>query len=177
MGHFSLSETEREGLRALVGRTTDVTVLRRAQALLSLDAGDAPSEVAARWGTVRSTMYDWRRRFRAREGEALEDRLRDRPRSGRPPACQEAVKAALSSLMETDPRGHGYRYPTWTVPLLRHHLQEVCGIDASETTIRRALHGLGYRWKRPRFVLSRRSPTWRQAKGGSNAACEAGSGR
>jgi hypothetical protein len=30
--------------------------------------------------------------------------------------------------------------------------------------VRRALHKAGYRWKRPRFVMSRPSPTWRHAK-------------
>jgi hypothetical protein len=54
------------------------------------------------------------------------------------------------------------------VPLLRHHLRRQ-GAEASATTIRRALRRLGYRWKRPRFVLSRRDPHWRQAKGGSSA--------
>jgi len=37
-------------------------------------------------------------------------------------------------------------------------------------TIRRALRSLHQRYKRPRLVLARRSPTWRQAKGGLNAA-------
>jgi hypothetical protein len=46
------------------------------------------------------------------------------------------------------------------VPLL------VAGRHDSGTTMRRALCGLGYRWKWPRFVLSRRSPTWLQEKGG-----------
>ena len=41
------------------------------------------------------------------------------------------------------------------------------GLSAPHTTVRRALHALGYRWKRPRFVLSRRAEHWRQAKVGS----------
>ena len=73
-----------------------------------------------------------------------------------------------AARLGADPRRYGYRHPAWTMPLLQHHLRRQ-GVEASITTIRRALRRLGYRWKRPRFVLSRRDPHWRQAKGGSSA--------
>jgi transposase len=92
--------------------------------------------------------------------------LRDRPRAGRPPATRRAAEELAEAALKTDPRAAGYRHTNWTVPLLLAHLKRAAGREASGTTMRRALHGLGYRWKRPRFVLSRRSPTWRQAKGG-----------
>jgi hypothetical protein len=43
------------------------------------------------------------------------------------------------------------------------------GEPVSDDTMRRALSLLRYQYKPPRYVLARRSPTWRQAKGGSNA--------
>ena len=67
--------------------------------------------------------------------------------------------------MPTAPTDHGYRHPAWTTPLLLAHLTRA-GVEASDVTVRRALHRLGYRWKRPRFVLARRAEHWRQAKGG-----------
>jgi transposase len=72
----------------------------------------------------------------------------------------------LAELMPSAPAAHGYRHPAWTTPLLLAHLRRE-GVEASDTTVRRALHRLGYRWKRPRFVLSRRAAHWRRAKGGS----------
>lgn len=55
-------------------------------------------------------------------------------------------------------------------PVLMAHLTREHQIEASEATVRRARYDLGYRWKRPRFVLSRCDPSWRQAKGGSSGA-------
>jgi hypothetical protein len=40
------------------------------------------------------------------------------------------------------------------------------GLVVHERTIRRTLRALDYRYKRPRYVLARTSPTWRQQKGG-----------
>jgi transposase len=54
--------------------------------------------------------------------------------------------------------------------LLRRYLWEAHGLETSPRSIGRALARLGLRWKRPRHELANRSPTWRQAKGGSNAA-------
>ncbi len=53
-----------------------------------------------------------------------------------------------------------------TVPMLKAQIDKTTKMDASPDLIRRALKRLRWRYKRPRFVLSRRSPTWRQAKGG-----------
>src|SRR5208337_1209232 len=43
--------------------------------------------------------------------------------------------------------------PEWTVPLLQQHLTRWNGRSWSETTLCRQLSGLGYVWKRPRYVL------------------------
>ncbi len=110
-------------------------------------------------------MYEWAARWQDADRPRGE-RLRDADRSGRPPDTRGAVGEALAKLMPTAPTDHGYRHPAWTTPLLLAHLRRQ-GVEASDATVRRALHGLGYRWKRPRFVLSRRHPNWRQAKGGS----------
>jgi transposase len=110
-------------------------------------------------------VYEWAARWRDTDRPRA-DRLRDADRSGRPPVTRDAVEAALADLMATAPTDHGYRHPAWTTPPLLAHLERQ-GVEASDTTARRALHRLGYRWKRPRFVLSRRAEHWRQARGGS----------
>jgi hypothetical protein len=54
--------------------------------------------------------------------------------------------------------------------LLQRYLQQRCRLKVSRKTVSRALDRLGMRWKRPRHQLALRADTWRQSKGGSNAA-------
>ena len=73
-------------------------------------------------------------------------------------------------VIDTDPRALGYHQTVWTAPLLVHHLRDHHGVAVSGTTVRRAIARLRLCWKRPRHQLARRPDTWRQSKGGSNAA-------
>jgi transposase len=165
MAPLHLTARDRASLAQTARHSADAREARRALALLDLDAGEPAARVAGRYRVSRSTMYEWAARCadRARPRPA---RLRDARRSGRPPERRDAVAGALAEVLPTDPRGHGYRHPAWTTPLLLAHLRRR-GVEASEATVRRALHRLGDRWKPPRFVRSRRRPHWRQAKGGS----------
>jgi transposase len=79
---------------------------------------------------------------------------------------RQAVQELVQQVMDTQPSQYGYQAEGWTVPLLRYHLKATEGMEVSNATIRRCLKGMGYRWKRPRYVLARRDPFWRQAKGG-----------
>lgn len=166
MALVQLTARDRATLEQAARHSADARETRRALALLDLADGNKPGQVAARYRVSRSTVYEWVARWDDAE-RPKSDRLRDAGRSGRPPEQRDAVAEALAELMPTPPTDHGYRHPAWTVPLLIAHLAREHQLTASETTVRRALHGLGYRWKRPRFVLSRRDPNWRQAKGGS----------
>jgi transposase len=164
-----LTARDRELLSDKARSSPDARETRRALALLDLDAGEPPTRVAERYRVSRSTVYEWADRWRDTD-RPRGDRLRDADRSGRPPATRDAVEAALAALMPTAPTDHGYRHPAWTTPLLLAHLAREHGLEVSDATVRRALHRLRYRWKRPRFVLSRRAEHWRQAKGGSGGA-------
>jgi transposase len=162
-----LSARDRETLEQVARSNADARATRRALALLDMAGGQTPAQVAARYRVGRSTVYEWVARWSDAE-RPKPDRLRDADRSGRPPEQRDAVAEVLAELMPTAPTDHGYRHPAWTTPLLVAHLAREHRLGVSDTTVRRALHGLGYRWKRPRFVLSRRDPNWRQAKGGSS---------
>jgi transposase len=170
MAIIKLSLAARRSLEQIVCKTNNAKQLKRAQGLLALDDDEPVAKVGQRAGVSRQTVYDWVRRFQEREGEPIAQRLLDRPRSGRPPTKREAATALIQCVMGTDPRTYGYRALDWTIPLLQEQLRRETGLEVGEQTIGRCLHQLGYRWKRPRHVLSRRSPTWRQAKGGLNGA-------
>jgi len=139
---------------------------RRAQGLLWLAEGVTVMEVAQRLHVSRQTVYVWQERLGG-TGD-LAARLADRPRSGRPRTTGHAVDAVIAEVIGTDPRQHGYRLASWTTGLLRQQLRRCRELPVSERTIRRCLRRLGYRYQRPRYVLARRAPHWRQAKGGSS---------
>ena len=159
-----LTARDRDTLAAIARSNADARETRRALALLDLDAGEPATRVARRYQVGRTTVYEWVARWQNADRPRSE-RLRDAARSGRPPTTRDATSDALAERLPTAPTDHGYRHPAWTTPLLLAHLTRR-GVAASDTTVRRALHRLGYRWKRPRFVLSRRAEHWRQAKGG-----------
>ena len=168
MSLIDLSAPERRQLRQIVKQVRDAKQVKRAQALLWLDQGESAIVIAQRHEVTRQTIYNWVHTFQARHHEPLSLRLQDRPRSGRPPTKRQVVQTVVQEVLAEDPRQLGYRSPGWTTPLLRQHLKTEHGLEVSGRTIRRTLRQLGYRYKRPRYSLARRAPTWRQAKGGSS---------
>jgi transposase len=166
MAAVKLTARDRETLEQAARHSTDARETRRALALLDLADGQKPDQVAARFRVSRSTVYAWVARWSS-AARPKDQRLRDADRCGRPKDQRDRVSQKLAALMSTAPTAHGYRHPSWTTAVLVAHLAGEHQLEVSARTVRRALHELGYRWKRPRFVLSRRDPNWRQAKGGS----------
>jgi transposase len=165
MGPFDLTPTEQALVQRLAASTDQARLLRRAQALSWLARGDAPCDVADRLGVSRQTLYNWAARFRHRRGLDPEARLGDGPRRGRPPTARGVIDPLLLAVIDGDPRAWGYHATAWTAPLLRLYLHGRHGLRVSPDSVRDALDRLGFRWKRPRHALARRSATWRQAKG------------
>lgn len=176
MPTLTLPPRERAELERLARHTDDADQLRRVNALLALADGMGASAVARTQRVGRSTLYEWLARFEGHRRKDLHAATTTRTAPGRGRDLRDRVVARVGELMGKAPRDFGYRHTNWTTELLLDRLGKE-EIQASDSTVRRALHEAGYRWKRPRFVLSRRSPTWRQAKGGSGRASRAGSGR
>lgn len=167
---ITLSDKEYQRLLEMAHTAHDPKVLQRAQALLWLSAGEDATEVAQRlFGTPR-TGYRWLNRLQQQPHLARSARLGDSPRSGRPRLGGGVIDTRLAPRLEEDPRQRGYRSTGWTAALLRHALRDLHRLEVSQRSVSRTLARLGIVWKRPRDDLARRSATWRQAKGGSNAA-------
>jgi transposase len=171
MTPFRLSDQEREGLQALLGHGSLAKTYSRIQALLWLAAGEPVERIATLLGVGRRTVYHWAQRFQERRGLDLPARLADAPRSGRPRTASGVIDPLIAAVIDRDPRDLGYRSTGWTNALLRHHLEEVHQLAVSRQSIQLALARLDICWKRPRHQLALRPETWRQSKGGSNAAC------
>jgi transposase len=168
MARLSLTDSQRQELQQLARQGRDARMVRRAQGLLWLDQGEHPVAIAQRLGVTREAVYSWARRLHREGSRPVAQSLRDQPRSGRPRSQCQAMEDMVRQVMDTHPSRYGYQGEGWTAALLRYHLQATRGIAVGENTVRRCLKGMGYRWKRPRYVLARRDPFWRQAKGGSS---------
>jgi transposase len=163
---FELNLRERAALEALTLRTDNAKLLRRAQALLWLDDGEAAQEAAERLSVSRQSVYNWATRFQLRNGLDIARRVADGLRSGRPPTAYGIIDPLISEMIDLDPRELGYRSTVWTAPLLAQYLLKEHSIKVCSDSVSLALRRLRIRWKRPRHHLALRPSTWRQAKGG-----------
>jgi len=174
---FAPSAKECALLEELSTTADDAKMLRRAQALLWLAEGESVEEVAERLRVSRQSIYNWAARFQALAPLALRRRLADGVRSGRPRTVHGIIDPLIAVVIEEDPREWGYQATVWTAGLLQHYLQAEYQLTVGRRSVGAAIARLRLRWKRPRHHLARRSPTWRQAKGGSSMGCKNGAGQ
>ena len=168
MGKLSLNPSTRRQLEQIVARPDSARQLKRAQGLLWVAKGESVTSVTNRLGVKRQSFYNWRDNLKQRPGP-IRQRLEDAHKSGAPRTKSDLIDEVLPDLLETDPQEKGYRATGWTRRLLTDHFLREHHLEVSSFTLKKAIRRAGYRWKRPRYVLSRRSKHWRQAKGGSNA--------
>lgn len=166
MANVQLTAHARKALERVIETGLRGRDVRRAQALVWLSQDVPVSEVACRTRLTRQAVYALMQRYQERHDQPVAQRVEDAARSGRPATKMMRVLKVLEPLLATSPKDYGYRAACWTVPMLKAQIDKKAKMNASPDLIRRALKRLRYRYKRPRFVLARRSPTWRQAKGG-----------
>lgn len=145
-----LTESQRRALRHQIRRATDVRVYKRALALMELWHGRPVHAVAQMLQVHRSTVSNWRSRYLLKPKPQA---LWDRPGRGRRGVWTPALVALLQQSLPRRPLLLGYMATEWTAPLLLEHLERVAGVRISDDTLRRKLHQLGYRYKRPGYVL------------------------
>lgn len=129
----------------------DPRVRHRADALVLVADGLTLTAAAALVHTSDSRVRAWRDRFLA-EGR---DGLADRPRRGRPGKLDAAADQTLGDLLTRSPLDAGYPVTTWIVADLTDALARR-GWPVSTATVHRALHRLGYRYRRPKHDLTHR---------------------
>jgi transposase len=157
----TLSETQRRELEAAAAAEKGVRRWKRSRAVLLRGEGMTVAAVAAALRCSQASVYTWTAKWRT-AGTAG---LREGNHGGGRAKLGVGGEAALAALLEADPQARGHQATGWTVPLLRTELA-TAGYRVGARTIRRALHRLGYRWKRPRYVLGRPDPDYAAKKGG-----------
>ncbi len=168
---IELTNKERIELEHLLTRRIESEQYQRALVLILLDNGGSVNEIADQLNVSRQFVYKWIARFQQRRDLPPAERLLDAARSGRPVTCRGIIDPLIDAVIDLDPRDYGFNSTVWTADLLRVYLREKHQQPVSLRSIGYALERLRIRWKRPRHLLGRCDPFWRQAKGGSNGAC------
>jgi transposase len=158
-----LSHTERAALVNAAAHEQRVRRWRRFQALLLLADGQRPEAAAASLGCSRASVYNWLAAWRDEGFAGVVEATHPPPLL----AHTASLETLLNALLADDPQQHGHHATGWTVPLL-HDEARAAGIAVSERTVRRAVRRLGWRWKRPKYVLGRPDPAYEEKKGRSS---------
>ncbi len=157
---LTLTAEQRTALQTAQARSRSVRHWRRFQAVLLRADGVPVATVARSLNCTEASVYNWVAAWRA-DGLAG---VAEGVHPGKARRLDPTAEAALETLRAAgDPQAHGYVATGWTVPLLRTELAKQ-GWMAAERTIRRTLHRLGWRWKRPKFVLGRPDPAYAEKK-------------
>jgi len=144
----------------------EVRTYRRVQAVLWVAQGRAVAEAAQIADVQPWAVYAWIGTYLRTHDP---DSLRDAPRPGRPRAAAAITNERIGREIRRDPTRLGYNSTGWTVALLADHLRQKYGSAITVRTLRRRMHDLGLRWKRPRYVYATKDPHRAQKKGGSFA--------
>ena len=156
----TLSETQRRELEAAAAAEKGVRRWKRYRAVLLRGGGMTVAAVAAALRCSHASVYAWTAKWRAAGAAGL---LEGDHGGGRV-KVDAAGEAVLEGVLASDPQTRGHHATGWTVPLLRTELA-AAGYRVGARTIRRARRRLGYRWKRPRYILGRPDPDYEAKKG------------
>ena len=168
--HSRFNSGDRRRLKQALGRARAARHFRRLQAVLWVAEGRSVSEVARLTRVSRASVHTWCRAYAQRQPRKCPaELLAEKPRAGRPRRpVSRLPDEVLHGVLRQKPVELGYQSPGWTLSLLATHLESLCGGQRpSRSSLRRRLHALGWRWKRPRYVFLHPDP--QRAK--KNAPC------
>lgn len=150
MRRLNFTRKDRRLLERLLEDAPTIRVYRRALAILEIGDGRPVSEVSRMLRVSRMAVHNWLALYSERRDPSS---LLDRPIAGRPPHWSDEARTILREALEHSPDELGYLAVSWTVPLLREHVERRWGEKPSERALRRQLAKLGYVWKRPGHSL------------------------
>lgn len=152
MRSIALTPQQRKDLiRAMKRERKPSRRLRMHIALLASD-GFSPTQISRVLYCSRTTVYALVERLVMGEG-LMSGAFDDRSRRGPKPLLEEPTNEYIERLVEEDsPTSHGWLRSRWSCKLLAVELFKERALLLSRETVRRALHELGFRWRRPRPV-------------------------
>jgi transposase len=132
-----------EGSLRISGYSTFDVRIRAVRAIV--DDGLTMTEVANAYGTDRSTIHRWLRRF-ATNGE---NGLERKPVSGRPRKITGFDSDALVDIVLAPATEFGYETDFWTTRRLIQVIGSRFGVSISKQTVMRRLHEAGLSYQKP----------------------------
>ena len=157
---LSLTKQEAADLAHATSSARQVRQWRRHRAIQLLAEDQSPQQVATVLGCSLASVYNWATAWQQQGHTGL----REPKHAGRTPTLDAEALRLLEHWLETDPQTLGEQTTGWTVPLLHTRLTQA-GYSVSQRTLRRALHRLGWRWKRPKYGLGRPDPAHEEKRG------------
>lgn len=148
----TLATTQRQELERLRRRAVG-RVSQRAHMVLLSGRGYTVQQIAEVFDCGEDVVRQWLHRYLERGAAGLEDL----PRSGRPPRDRLAPQV-IDAQMSQPPGCSGHVQTCWTVGLLTAFLAARFRLVLSPSRVRQLLHGLGWRWARPRLAPATHAP-------------------
>lgn len=158
MIYVSLSPTQRDELTTLSHQAIGRVALRAQMVLLS-DRGFTVPQIAAIHACGHDVVHTWLHRYQRHGIVGLEDE----PRSGRPPK-NPLAHLIIDTQTSQSPPCSGHVQSCWSVALLTAFVARRFRLVLSCTSIRRLLHQMGWRWKRPRLAPARKQDPEAESK-------------
>jgi putative transposase len=154
MESITLTPEERKDLICTMKRERKPSRRLRMHIVLLATDSHRPTRIARVLYCSRTTVYTIVERFMAEGQAAFDDQKRRGPRS----LLDEPAKERIERLVEEDlPAHHGWLRSRWSCKLLVMELFNQRALVVSRETVRRVLHKLDFRWRRPRPVPPEKS--------------------
>jgi transposase len=144
-----LSLSEKQGLIQQQARMQSSRFIKRACALLLLDAGTPTDKVLKALAISRRTLVNWKNRWLKGRRRNLEDKKH----TGRPPKASGSYVAKMIRAVGQDPRSFGYVFTRWTAPRLVAYLYHATGIRLTAEWLNELLRMHGLFWRKTKRTL------------------------
>ena len=142
----NLSEEDKKKLEEMSREEVGRVAMRALVILWSYKDHQSPEEIAKRIGWKVKRVRKWLKRF-LKEGIAS---LYDLPRKGRKSKAQAAILAAIDIHLSQGHPPEETNHSIWTINLLVGFLSTFFGLIVHPDTVRRWVHNLRFRWRRPK---------------------------
>lgn len=153
-GSIRLAAKERKMVLSIYRGNGEARAARRAHVLLLLERGWAYRQIMEATFCGSDLVASVKERFLAAGVDAALAEPSDEPPI---PFWKIAV---VGWALNKTPRDFGYFRSRWTCELLAEVLDRQYGVEIGDEAVRRALHDLGFAWRRPRPVVGLTDPDY-----------------
>lgn len=151
---IALRGDERKALDELRRRASDYRS-ERAMAVLHCSDGRRATWIAAALGRSLGTVLSWLRSYQSGGLAGLSRGYSP----GRPRARRDALAARIAEYLKRSPRDFKWGEDVWSVKVIIAQFEKETGAAVSESTVRRALSGGGYSFKRAKKAVPSSAPS------------------